>query len=193
MDFTGVLFFNHLCGNSLKHFHFHYSIYDIKINKIINSIIDDTFSDRFIKHESSDKLYTIIDDKNIKYLVIALNECMKGIILISNNKKELLESIHGLININKDRGNYFNLAFYSSKEKNYKIGFFPRQNIASKYGSSELSGYIISNTYLKGDEVNDIEQNMQRDCYESTFDFQYLKQLVYELLGNTYDTKIVNL
>jgi hypothetical protein len=79
-------------------------------------------------------------------------------------------------------------------EKNYKIGFFPRKNKESKYGSSELSGYIISNNHLTAEyEFEDLEQNMIHDCNESTFTFKYLNQLVNDLLGNTSETTILGL
>jgi hypothetical protein len=173
MDFAGTLFFNHLSGNSLLHFHFHYSIYDIKIN----SILEDILNKKYIKNKNDEyELFNL--QYNVSCVLISLNACMHGIILISDDIKILVDYIYNILIKNKSNKNYINIALYSSKSRKYKIGLFPKKGITSLYGSSELSGYIITKTNLES--TKDLETDINDDCSRTVMDIKYLHSLTDE-------------
>ena len=165
-EYRGSLLFSHRSGNSLDHFHFHYTSYDIKINSIIKSICDSKYS-----KSSENEKFEIKDEKNITYLVLGLNECMNGIILISDNKKLMVDEIFRILLKNKKNDYYINFIIYQSSNNNFKVGLFPKYREKS-IGIGEISGYVVT----KKEDANIADEIT--DC--RLIDYEYLKYLISE-------------
>ena len=114
-----VLFFNHLIGNSLNHFHFHATT-NTNIH-LLNQVIEKT-------------------KKSVKRVqIVNLTPCFKSIVVLDPTIK-IINSIIGRIHLNE----FLNICWFDRYFIIFLRAFSTVDTIANTLGSTELAGFIMT-------------------------------------------------
>lgn len=169
LDFNGSMFFSHYAGNSLDHFHYHYTSDNFKINNYLtkNNVLHDTIT-------PNGNSFGYVDDAN----------CFIGFIFTGDKLLSIYKDIFTLLLLIKNHGLKVNIGIYQSSSKRFKVGIFPRHSLdksVGNVGSSDMFGYLITNDII---DVDVFMSKILQTCHNTMLTPTVLHSLYNEFITN---------